>query len=249
MDRMRALVPDHEEDVDVHAWYAHGWLEPGGFRVNFVSSADGAATEDGVSRGLQTEGDNRIFAALRDLSDVVVAGAGTVRTEGYGPISLSARRRALRRERGLREDLPTAVISRSLRLDPTAELFTAAPATAPTIVITGDAGDHEVRRALQQVADVVVAGDADVDFNAARAALEARGLNRILCEGGPTLFAQLARDGVVDELCLSITPMLTGPGSRRIVAGEMWPGEQRALRLTGLLEEDGALFCRYRIDR
>jgi riboflavin biosynthesis pyrimidine reductase len=169
-----------------------------------------------------------------------------VRTEGYAPISLSARRAGIRRDLGLAEHLPTAVVSRSLRLDPDAPLFAAAPAGARTIVLTCAAGDPAVRAALEPVADVVVCGEHVVDLPAARAALQERGLTRILSEGGPTQVAQLARDGVVAELCLSVTPMLTGPGARRIVAGELWSGEPIGLRLTGLLEEDGALFCRYR---
>ena len=245
---MRALLPTPDADVDVHACYAEDWVDPGGLRVNFVASVDGAATEDGASRGLQTPGDNRIFAALRDLADVVVAGAGTVRTEGYQAITVSERRRTIRAEYGLAATLPTAVISRSLRLNPAADLFVAAPDDARTIVLTCAATDPAVRAELELVADVVVVGDESVDLGAARAALTDRGLTRILCEGGPMLFADLAHAGVVDELCLSISPLLTGPGARRIVAGELWPDPQ-ALTLTGLLEEDGALFCRYRLSQ
>jgi riboflavin biosynthesis pyrimidine reductase len=243
---MRALLPTPEADVDVHAFYAADWLDVGGLRVNFVASVDGAATEDGASRGLQTPGDNRIFAALRDLADVVVAGAGTVRTEGYRAITVSERRRAIRAAFGLQESLPTAVVSRSLRLNPAADLFVGAPDGARTIVLTCAAGDPAARAELQQVADVVVCGDESVDLAAARAALTERGLTRILCEGGPMLFADLARAAVVDELCLSVSPLLTGPGARRIVAGELWP-DPRPLTLAGLLEEDDALFCRYRL--
>lgn len=250
---MRALLPQPDVavavavDVDVHAYYAADWLDAGGLRMNFVASVDGAATESGVSRGLQTPGDNRVFGALRDLADVVLVGAGTTRIEGYGPIKVSARRRGVRREHGFAEALPVAVVSRSLRLDPTAALFTGAPSDARTIVITCAAADREMRRRLDEVADVVVCGELAVDLPAARAELEKRGHARILSEGGPTLFAQMAHAGVVDELCLSITPLLTGPGARRITAGELWPGDTIALRLTGLLEEDGALFCRYRL--
>jgi riboflavin biosynthesis pyrimidine reductase len=247
---MRALLPapdPADSDLDLHAWYAADWLDRGGLRMNFVASVDGAATEDGVSRGLQTPGDNKVFAALRDLADVVLAGAGTVRTEGYHAIGLSARRTAIRRDRGLAGRLPTAVVSRSLRLDPDSPLFTDAPPDARTIVLTCAAGDPAVRVALERVADVVVCGDSDVDFAGAHAALVERGLTRILSEGGPTLFAEMARSGVVDELCLSVTPLLTGPGARRIVAGELWPGDPLELALAGLLEEDGALFCRYRV--
>jgi riboflavin biosynthesis pyrimidine reductase len=246
MDCMRALLPEPGDDVDVHAWYARDWLDGGGLRLDFVASVDGAATADGASRGLQTPGDNRIFAALRDLADVVLAGAGTVRTEGYAPITLSPRRAALRHEHGLAAELPTAVISRSLRLDPHSPLFAEAPPSARTIVLTCEAGDPAVRAALAQCADVVMCGEDDVDLPLARHELEQRGLTRILCEGGPTLFAGLAQAHIVDELCLSITPLLTGPGARRIVAGAQWPEGPVGLRLTGLLEEDGALFCRYR---
>jgi riboflavin biosynthesis pyrimidine reductase len=250
MGAVRVLLPrpgpDADLDVDVHAHYAAGWVREGGLRVNFISSADGAATFAGRSAGLQTPGDNRVFAALRDLADVVLAGAGTVREEGYAAVELPPDRRALRRAYGLADALPTAVVSRSLRLDPDSGLF-AATGHARTIVLTCAAADPAAQEALRRVADVVVCGERGVDLAHARAALAARGHTRILCEGGPTLFAGLARAGVADELCLSITPLLTGPGAQRIVAGGLWPDGARPLRLTGLLEEDGALFCRYRL--
>jgi riboflavin biosynthesis pyrimidine reductase len=246
MGVMRALLPAPEADVDVHAFSAADWVDVGGLRVNFVASVDGAATEDGASRGLQTPGDNRVFAALRDLADVVLVGAGTVRTEGYRAITMSDGRRAVRDVYGLPKALPTAVVSRSLRLNPAADLFVAAPDDARTIVLTCAAGDPTACAELDQVADIVVCGDESVALAAARAALTERGLTRILCEGGPMLFADLAREGVVDELCVSISPLLAGPGARRIVAGELWAGAPLRITLAGLLEEDDALFCRYR---
>ena len=247
---MRALLPavGAEAEVDVHTFYARDWLDGGGLRANFISSVDGAVTVAGLSRGLQTAGDNRVFAALRDLADVVLVGAGTARAEGYAAIHLSAERRAARHRLGLARSLPTAVVSRSLRLDPDAALFTDTEAGARTIVLTCRAGDPAVRARLDKVADVVICGDADVDLAKARNALDERGLRRILCEGGPTLFAGLAHAGVLDELCLTVSPLLAGPGPTRISAGAIWPlsaGERHLLRLTGLLEEGSALFCRY----
>jgi riboflavin biosynthesis pyrimidine reductase len=245
MDDMRALLPVVQEDVDIHAWYAQDWLDRGGVRVNFVSSADGAATADGKSRGLQTPGDNAVFAALRDLADIVLVGAGTARAEGYRGIEFSERRATLRRDLGLADHPPVAVISRSLRLDPASELFTRG--SRRTVVITTSSAQGAVLDQLQEVADVILAGDDDVDLNAARAALVERGHRRILCEGGPTLFADLTQAGAVDELCLSLTPMLVGPGAQRIVTGPMWAEEPVPLLLEGVLEEDGALFLRYRV--
>jgi riboflavin biosynthesis pyrimidine reductase len=244
---MRALLPTPLDEIDVHAFYSTDWLDAGGLRVNFVSSADGAAQAEGKSEGLQTAGDNRVFAALRDLADVVLAGAGTVTIEGYRAIVVSDERAAIRRELGLRERLPIAVVSRSLRLNPDSALFADAPADARTIVLTCEAAPADRRAALERVADVVVCGGDMVDLALARAALEERGLTRILSEGGPIAFAHLAAARVADELCLSLTPLLVGPGPTRITAGEqVWDGPRR-LRLAGLLEEDGALFLRYAV--
>ena len=247
---MRALlpVPDRDvEDVDVHDHYADGWLEAGGVRANFVSSADGAAHAGGTSAGLQTPGDNRVFAALRDLADVVLVGAGTAVAESYRPARLDDRRLAVRARFGLSPHLPVAVVSRSLRLDPAAALFAAAP-PARTIVLTCTEAPQAARRALAEVADVVDCGVATVDPAQARSALETRGLRRILSEGGPSAFAEQVAAGVVDELCLSIAPLLIGPGPARVTGGEPWTAAA-ALQLVGLLEEDGALFARYRIGR
>jgi len=247
---MRALIPEPAIDVDVHEHYARHWLDRGGVRANFISSVDGAVSVAGLSRGLQTPGDNRIFAVLRDLADVILVGAGTARMEGYAAINVSADRQATRKRFGLSEELPTAVVSQSLQLDPSAPLF---GDTGPrTIVLTCAAADHDLRAQLQDRADVVICGEKVVDLGAARSALADRGLTRILCEGGPTLFADLAQAGLVEELCLSLSPQLAGPGAGRITSGTSWPLDKtgrHALALDGLLEEAGALFCRYRMLR
>lgn len=245
---MRVLLPTPSDEADLHAFYAQDWIEGGGVRMNFISSVDGAVTVSGLSRGLQTPGDNAVFAALRDLADVVLVGAGTARDENYKASNPSAARRAKRAEYGLRPVHPIALVSRSLRLDVDSPLFTDANPDARTIVVTCKAGDPAVREALAETADVLVLGDEDVDLTAAVAALRERGLSRILSEGGPTLFGEMAAAGLVDELDLSISPMLAGPGARRITGGELWD-VPLDLTLTGLLEEDHALFARYRTGR
>jgi riboflavin biosynthesis pyrimidine reductase len=242
---MRVLLPTPSEDADLHAFYARDWIEDGGVRMNFISSVDGAVTVSGLSRGLQTPGDNAVFAALRDLADVVLVGAGTARDESYKPANPSAARREKRADYGLSPAHPIALVSRSLRLDLTSPLFIDAHPDARTIVITCQAGDPAVRQALAATADVLVLGEQDVDLTAAVAALRERGFTRILSEGGPTLFGEMAAAGLVDELDLSISPLLAGPGARRITGGQLWAAPL-GLTLTGLLEEDDALFARYR---
>jgi riboflavin biosynthesis pyrimidine reductase len=247
---MRALLPTRDPaaaDVDVHRHYADGWLETGGLRANFVTSADGSAHADGTSAGLQTPGDNRVFAALRDLADVVLVGAGTAVAENYRPVRLDEGRLAARARFGFAPSLPIAVVSRSLRLDPAARLFTAA-APARTIVLTCSGAPAAARQGLARVADVVDCGTDSVEPARARSALEARGLRRILSEGGPSVFAEQVAAGVVDELCLSLSPLLVGPGPARLTDGAPW-GASVSLTLIGLLEEDGALFARYRTVR
>jgi riboflavin biosynthesis pyrimidine reductase len=239
MTFMRALLPEPQDEVDVHSYYAHAWLEHPGIRANMIASMDGAAAAQGLSRGLQTPGDNRIFAALRDLADVVLVGSATALAENYRPARLDEQRLAHRAAYGLRPELPIALISRSLRVDLTAPLF-ADPARRPLVITCGTADRPDVR----EVADVLVCGDHDIDYGQLRRELAARGLTRILCEGGPTVLAAMLRVGAVDELCLSLSPLLVGPGPMRITTGAPWVAGPVDLALTGLLEEDGALFLR-----
>jgi riboflavin biosynthesis pyrimidine reductase len=243
---MRAVLPDAIHDVDIHAHYAANWLDRGGLRVNFVASADGAAHAEGKSAGLQTPGDNVVFSALRDLADVVLVGAGTAVIEGYRPVRLSERRVLTRRDYGLPPAVPVAISSRTLRIDPDADLFTAAAPNARTVVLTCAAAPADKITALRDVADLVICGDDSVEPLRARAALAERGHRRILCEGGPTLFGEFAGAGTVDELCLTVAPLLSGPGPQRIIGGPAW-ADPRRLDLVGLLEEESALFLRYRV--
>ena len=214
-------------------------------RVNFVSSVDGAVTVDGVSGGLGTPGDKRVFGLLRDLCDVILVGAGTVRAEGYVQARPSARRRERRRALGLAEVPTVAVVSGSLDFDPASPLFTDAETDARTVVLTTEAAPADRRAALARVADVVDAGTALIDPAMAVAALGSRGLNRVLCEGGPALFGTLLAARVVDELCLTVSPRLAGPGAPRIIAG--LPTPVQPLTLRHVLEDGDTLLLRYQL--
>lgn len=229
----------------VDAELARAYAYPGGhwLRGNMVASADGAAYVDGRSGGLSPPGDRRVFWVLRGLADVIVVGAGTARAEGYRPTTGKDSWPALGLRDGRPAAPPLALVSRSLELNPSDPVFTGAPADARTIVITCAAAPAAAQAALRHVADVIVAGEVAVNLKDAVAALADRGLGRILCEGGPTLLAQLAGAGLVDELCLTVSPLLAGPGAARIMSGAPFPAAP--LSLAHVLEEDGALFCRY----
>lgn len=212
-------------------------------RANMVASADGAAFLDGRSGGLSSAADRRLFGLLRGLADVVLVGAGTARTEKYSPARHREELAALRAGRSATP--PIALVSRGLDLDLTAPLFTQAPPDARTIVITCGASPARAREATATVADVIVAGDLVVDLAEAVASLRARGLGRVLCEGGPTLLSHLTSDGLLDELCLTISPLLAGPGPDRITTGAAFPA--RPMELVQVLRADGTLFCRYMV--
>ncbi len=233
---MRSLLPDLASEPDVHAHYADGWLDAGGIRANFIASVDGAISANGLSRGLQTPGDNRVFGALRDLADVVLVGSGTAQAEGYEPIQLSAARQRRRLDLGLSAQPVTAVVSGSLHVDASAKLYS----DPATVVFTSARADHR-----EMAAEVRVTGESHVELRSVVATLKDRGLTRVLCEGGPTLLASVGGAGLLDELCLTLSPLLVGPGPGRLSAGAPWE-QPRSMTLVGLLEEDGALFCRYR---
>ena len=217
-------------------------------RANMVASLDGAAAVDGRSGGLSGEADQQVFAMLRAHADVILVGAGTARAEGYGPVRPRSEglRWAWLRE-GRPPSPPIAVITRALDLDLGSPLLTSAPAHARTILVTTGSAPPDRRAAAGRTAEVIVAGEASVDLKAAVDVLAGRGYQRISCEGGPHLLAQLAAAGLLDELCLTVSPLLAGPGADRIVTGglPMPGGGARPFALAHALEDEGYLLCRY----
>jgi 5-amino-6-(5-phosphoribosylamino)uracil reductase len=213
-------------------------------RANMVSSLDGAARHEGKSAPLSSEADMRIFGVLRALADVVLVGAETVRQEGYRPAKERAAFAARRAADGQTPAPAIAVISRRLDLDFTAPLF-ADPVT-PTLVLTGAATpDDRLAAARAAGARVVVAGDGDgIDPVRAVRELAALGHVRLLHEGGPRILAQFAAADVLDELCLTVSPVIAGGDAPRIMNGPGVPGPARFVPRS-VLEEDGFLFTRY----
>ncbi len=228
---MRQLLPepvDPVDPLDVYADVPTVERRPS-VRLNMVASVDGGTTVGSRSGGLGGPGDKRLFGVLRSLADVVLVAAGTVRMERYGPAAV-----------------PIAVVTASCHLDWQAPFFTA-PMARPIVVTVADAPEGNRSRAAE-VADVVVAGEGSVDLGRALTAFAERGARRVLAEGGPTLNGQLARAGLLDELCLTLSPRLVSGASKRIVAGEELPTPTE-MALQSVCEEDGFLFLRFRTRR
>ncbi|MEU1798464.1 MULTISPECIES: pyrimidine reductase family protein [Streptomyces] len=227
---------------------AAGGAHPSGgswLRANMVSTLDGAAQHEGRSQPISCAADMRIFGTLRGLADVVIAGAETVRQEGYRPARAREAFAARRAAAGQGPAPAVAVVSGSLELDFSLPLFT--EPLVPTLVLTGAAAPADrIAAARKAGAEVVIAGDgAGVDPARAVRELADRGLRRQLTEGGPRLLGQFVAAGVLDELCLTISPMLTAGDAQRIAGGPGVAVPERFF-LASLLEEAGFLFSRYR---
>jgi riboflavin-specific deaminase-like protein len=212
-------------------------------RVNFIASLDGAISVQGRSGGLGTPGDRRVFRMLRALADAVLVGAGTAAAEGYRPVFADSPVGRLRTALGRPAAAPIVLVSRRVSVQPYDQLIT--DAETPTLVVTCGAADPDRRAALAAAgADVLVCGDDDVDLPAALEVLAGRGLEQLVCEGGPTLLSAALAAGVVDELDLSIAPLLVGGGPGLLPGALAVPV---GVRLIQVLEEDGVLFTRYRL--
>jgi riboflavin biosynthesis pyrimidine reductase len=205
---------------ELHPWPTGQWV-----RALMIVTVDGRTTGgDGVSGSISGPPDRALFAAQRRGADVVLVGAGTVRLEQYRPARV-----------------PTAVVSGRLDLDPGAALFTG---SAPVHIVTTEDADPDRMLALASVAEVIVAGETSVDPTWALSELRARGYRRVLCEGGPRLLGTLAAADLVDDYCVTLSPMLVGGHAPGLLPGA--PSVDQRLALEAIAEADDLLFVRYR---
>jgi len=235
---MRQLLPpggelDDGGLVDLYA------LPPGPHvRAGLAVSVDGAVAVDGRSGGLSSPADKVVFPVLRAVSDVVLVGAGTARAEGYGPVRLPEHLRGVRARQGRTPRPAIAVVTASGRLDPRSRLFEDPEQRVLVLLPRSHLGRQQLPAHVEQVA----AGRSAVDPGRILSELAERGLHNVLCEGGPHLLGTLLGADLVDELCLTLSPLLVGDGPRLLPAALPSP---RATRLTSLVESDGVLLSRW----
>jgi riboflavin biosynthesis pyrimidine reductase len=231
-----------DELTDEHIAQLYAYPSDGTWvRVNFVSTVDGAAHgSDSRAASISSRADQRLFALLRSLCDLVLVGAGTARAEQYRPVEPDEVSSELRQRLGLAATPTIAVVSRSL--DVPQELL--GPGMAPTLVVTCGGAPRSRLAGLIEDDQIVTAGDSKVDLSSAIQALSRRGFRRVLCEGGPTLFADLVRAERLDELCLTLSPRLLAGDARRITRGPLITPDVR-LRLAQVIGAGDDLFLRY----
>lgn len=225
---------------DLAACYAYPedlWV-----RANMVTSLDGAIAVEGRSGGLSGAADRLLFHVLRSLADVILVGASTARTERYGLAKPGRTWPQLRQGRPV--TAPIAVVTRELSLDLDSELVRGEDSLPKTIVLTTNRASADRVAAASKTADVIIAGDEEVSAKAAIDALAELGHRRILVEGGPTLLGQLVAADLLDELCVTISPLITGGHSPRMITSS-GPVDVTQLDLAMLIEDDGFLLSRY----
>ncbi|MXP22320.1 pyrimidine reductase family protein [Gordonia sp. HNM0687] len=211
-------------------------------RANMVASIDGAVTVDGRSGGLGGPGDKAVFRVLRGLADVVLVGASTAVTEGYGQPSADDEFAA---DRAARDQMPApalALLSRSLSVP---DDF--APVAHPdTVILTCRSAPTDRRSALAGVgATLIDCGDDTVDPQAVLDVCAERGWVHVLTEGGPSLLGALAQADALDELCVTTAPVLVGGDAGRIV-GHADPVAARQMRPVSIItDDDGFVFTRW----
>jgi riboflavin biosynthesis pyrimidine reductase len=220
---MRVLIGADDDDLRVlYSAPDQPWM-----RVNMVSTVDGAATgDDGTSRSINNGADKLVFDLLRELSDAVVVGAGTVRIEGY----------AVGRK-------PLVVVSRSGSVPPTqrsagrGKVLMATVSTAPYL---------DEARSILGNDNVLVLGSHRVDLARLKDELVLRGFRHLLSEGGPHLLRDLLAQRVADEVDATLVPRIVSGSHPRITDG---PPVDVPLRLTTLVEQDGTLLARWLVER
>lgn len=214
-------------------------------RGNMITSLDGGATDDGKSGGLAGAGDRAVFTHLRELADVVLVGAGTVRAENYSGAQFSPVQRQARQRRGQAEVPPVAVVTNRGVIDHDAKIFTRTE--VPPLILTSAGAVADARRRLGSVAEVVDASGPKsdrVDAATALTILADRGLFRVLAEGGPQFLGLLIEHDLLDELCLTVAPLLVGGAASRIATGDGLVHTR--MRRSHLLTDDaGYLYTRY----
>ena len=224
--------------AQAYPWPASGrWV-----RAMMVTALDGSATgPDGVSGSISSRADRAVLAEVRRLSDAVLIGAGTLRAERYTPMLGKAADARERSDLGLAPAPVVAVVSGSLDLPWDEPLFR--DSAIRPIVITTASADRGSLATAREHADVIAVPGERVGAAAIIEALVGRGLNRIVCEGGPSLLSDLVVAELIDEADIAVSPMMVGNGHE--TAGT--PVLVR-FHLAQVITEDGFLFGRYLAD-
>lgn len=232
--------------AELYPWPDEPWL-----RTMMVSTFDGATVgADGRSGSISGPPDKRVFMETRRLSDAVLVGAGTIRAERYKPMRVKPEWELARVEVGLAPAPRIVVISGRLDLPWDEPMFT--ESALDVVVVTTRSVDSQRLEVAREFAEVWQIGDDEVDLASTVAMMHEQGFTRIVCEGGEALLDGLVRAELVDEMDLTISPVLAGagylddPGTEALIPG-IAPGTDGFARfsIAHTFVDDGFTFCRF----
>jgi riboflavin-specific deaminase-like protein len=243
---MLELFPEHRSLSAEEAYGELGLVERAPpdrpyVAANMVATVDGRATLGGRTAAISSTSDRELFHRLREQVDAVMVGVGTIALERYGPLVRDAERRRRRVERGL-EPQPLAVTAtRSLELPVQTPLF--ADPDSRIVVLTNS--QREAPAAGAQMTVERIPGD-ELDLALGlRLLRERHGVRALLLEGGPTLLGAMVAARLVDELFLSLAPLLAGGAGEPAIVEGLSLQPAAGLELRSALHDDGYLFLRY----
>ena len=249
-------LPRFDLPEAVERAYGAFGLAPRVVYSNFVSSIDGIVAIPDVQRSsaLISGGDPAdrfVVALLRAAADVVVIGAGTFRAH-EGPWTsenaypeAAERFTEFRRAQGM-GDAPRLVI-----VTASGDVGGSRSKLDDVIVFTTEVGANDLGEDVAAAAEVVELGAArSIDMQEAVGWLFERGYGRILIEGGPKLMGEALKARIVDELFLTISPLIVGGGEEQprptLASGvELFPDAAGSGQLLSLHRKDAYLFLRY----
>lgn len=229
------LLPESVDELDHYYGEA-----PIGVRANMITTLDGAAAFDGRTKAVSDPADQVLLTHLRMYADVVMVGSATVAAEGYGPVKLSDELRQRRVAAGHSALPRLAVVTARGALSPDLRIFTG---DSRPVIVTTERTAHE-RTDLAELADVVTAGADEIEAPRIIDGLRSVGLERVLCEGGPYLLSTLVGADLVDDMCLTVAPYLTGAQPTTPQRASGMPAPTR-LELQHVLQRNGLLYLRY----
>lgn len=208
-------------------------------RGMMVTALDGAAVgADGLSGSVSSSADQRVFNAVRRHADAVLIGAQTMRAERYTPMRARPADAEGRAEAGQLSAPVVVVVSGSLDLPWELPIW-AESAQRPLVLTSADAAAENVEIARSHTDLVQLPA---VTPGALLHVLSERGLQRIVCEGGPNLLRGLVAEGLVDELDITLAPLLVG--NRATPLTDVLPTAAR-FGLVQVLEGSDCLMNRY----
>jgi riboflavin biosynthesis pyrimidine reductase len=228
--------------------------------ANFVASLDGVVAIEGADHsgrmiGRGNEADRFVMGLLRAFADAVLIGAGTLRaspdsrwTPAHALPACADEFAKLRAALGKDAEPRLVVLSASGRLDPRHRAL-----DAGALVLTTRAGAAALRGRLPGSCSVLALGEGSaVDLDEAVSALRGEGHDALLTEGGPTVIGGLLERGLLDELFLTVSPLLagrsTGSGRLGLVEGlDLLPSRTLGGDLRSVRRHGSHLFLRYRI--